>query len=368
MAGNKKLSTFTVAATYIGTVVGAGFASGQEVLQFFGYFGPIAYIGLILSTILFVFFGWRMLTLGFKLQADSHLPVVKYAVGRRIGTVVDYVIIFFLFGALTLMAAGSGAVFQEQFGLSPLLGSIVMIGVTLATVILGIGSVIKSISFIVPFLLTAVLIVSLTIISQGGLNEIIGSAPNITNAAVGNWMLAALLYVSYNLVLSVAVLAPLGKEANNETALAKGALFGGVGLGLGATAIVTALLVKLSQVGNFDVPMIFLAGEISPLAQLLYSGVLFAEVYTTAVGSLYGFVARLANPTSNKGRLLAVGAAVGAFVLSRFGFVNLVSYLLPTVGFAGFALLAGLTYTFIRERQGAVVPAPAAKPRENSKE
>ncbi|EGD49885.1 hypothetical protein TheetDRAFT_3307 [Thermoanaerobacter ethanolicus JW 200] len=30
----KEISAFKVAATYIGTVVGAGFASGQEILQF----------------------------------------------------------------------------------------------------------------------------------------------------------------------------------------------------------------------------------------------------------------------------------------------------------------------------------------------
>ena len=36
---NKSISTFKVAATYIGTVVGAGFASGQETLQFFAVFG-----------------------------------------------------------------------------------------------------------------------------------------------------------------------------------------------------------------------------------------------------------------------------------------------------------------------------------------
>jgi len=36
---NSRVSTFKVAATYIGTVVGAGFASGQEMLQFFAVFG-----------------------------------------------------------------------------------------------------------------------------------------------------------------------------------------------------------------------------------------------------------------------------------------------------------------------------------------
>jgi uncharacterized membrane protein YkvI len=40
----KSVSTLKVAATYIGTVVGAGFATGQELLQFFSKFGSICYL------------------------------------------------------------------------------------------------------------------------------------------------------------------------------------------------------------------------------------------------------------------------------------------------------------------------------------
>ena len=36
---NTGVSTLKVAAAYIGTVVGAGFATGQEILQFFNRFG-----------------------------------------------------------------------------------------------------------------------------------------------------------------------------------------------------------------------------------------------------------------------------------------------------------------------------------------
>ena len=35
----KKFGIFTLAFTYIGTIIGAGFASGREIWQFFGAFG-----------------------------------------------------------------------------------------------------------------------------------------------------------------------------------------------------------------------------------------------------------------------------------------------------------------------------------------
>ncbi|PKM87374.1 MAG: hypothetical protein CVU87_09755, partial [Firmicutes bacterium HGW-Firmicutes-12] len=113
----KKITAWKVAATYIGTVVGAGFASGQEVLQYFGYFGYGGILGLVIAGILFYYFGKQILILGKKLKAESHVPIIYYAGGKRIGKLLDYIITFFLFGAVTTMAAGAGAIFQEQFNL-----------------------------------------------------------------------------------------------------------------------------------------------------------------------------------------------------------------------------------------------------------
>jgi len=54
---NEGVTTFKVAAVYIGTIVGAGFATGQEVLQFFNRFGIWGLGGLAVATILFIVSG-----------------------------------------------------------------------------------------------------------------------------------------------------------------------------------------------------------------------------------------------------------------------------------------------------------------------
>ena len=359
---NTKISPFQVAATYIGTVVGAGFASGQEVLQFFGYFGLWGIAGLFLAGALFFYFGQIVLRLGHELQADSHVPVIQYAGGRWLGKLIDYVITFFLFGALTAMAAGAGSIFFEQFQLSPLLGNAVMILATLATVLAGISGVITAISFVVPLLLVAVLGISLYTLAITGLGNLTLTPPG--NPAVPLWPLAAVVYVSYNLVMAVAILAPMGKAAGKDD-LYRGALLGGLGLGVGALAILLAVLATLPGSARFSIPMIYVAGQISPWVQTLYSIVLFAEVYTTAVGSLYGFVIRLAEPESPRLPYIAVGASIVAFVASQFGFTNLVRVLYPAVGYAGLLMLAGLLY---RTWGKVVLPQPAFRKKPVQKE
>ena len=52
MIKNLKLS-LRIGAVFIGTVVGAGFATGQEIMQFFTCFGQIGAVTLLMTGILF---------------------------------------------------------------------------------------------------------------------------------------------------------------------------------------------------------------------------------------------------------------------------------------------------------------------------
>lgn len=356
------ITTFKVAAVYVGTVVGAGFASGQEVLQFFSFFGMSGILALVVATALFVFFGLIILELGRRLGADSHREVIQHAGGRWLGTVIDGVITFFLFGALTAMAAGGGAIFREQFGLPHVLGSLVMVAATVFTVLIGISGVISAISYVVPVLLAAVFGIAIaTLVANPVDFGAVSRWAAASRPPVPLWPLSAIVYVSYNLVLGVAVLAPLGRYVKDPGIIKRGALFGGIGLGLGALAINLALLANVPGITGFEVPMVYIASLISPLVQAAYSIVLLAEVYTTAVGSLYGFAERITDQGKPLFRWLVVGTGLAAFAAGQLGFTTLVRVLYPAVGYAGLLMLGGLLYGYVRER---LVPQPAFKPGE----
>ena len=344
------ISTLKVAATYIGTIVGAGFATGQEVLQFFARFGMNGIYGLILTTLLFMVFGYIIMILGKELRAESHLEVIRYSAGKIIGILIDMIIIFFLFGALTAMIAGSGALFEEQFGLSSVLGNIVMAVITALTVLTGISGVINSISYIVPFLLVSVIGISVYSIVQFPPDIQITTAIVEESGLITNWALASFLYISYNTVLSVAVLGPLGDQARDKRAILVGSILGGLGLGIGSIMIYLAMFGNMEQSAQMDVPMIYIAGMISPLIQIIYAVILIAEVYTTAVGSLFGFVARIVDVEEKPktGRILILSVTIIAFFASQFGFTNLVKYLYPVVGYGGIVLLACLIYSMFK--------------------
>jgi len=349
-----KASSLKIAAVYIGTVVGAGFATGQEVLQFFSAFGIRGLWGITLTTALFIIYGYIIIELGLKFSAKSHLEVLKPACGKWLTKLMDIIITFFLFGALTAMIAGTGTLFSEQFHLPLLLGSFLMAAITAITVLTGISGVLNSISFIAPFLIVSVVSISLY--------SIFHNPPNLsitlhTNFLINNWLMATVLYVSYNILLSLAILGPLGAESKNKKSVRLGAILGGLGLGLSSLMIYLAISGYMPEVGNIEVPLGFIAKNISPIVQILFSIILISEVYTTAVGALFGFTARLkdSKKISTIGKtawpIIVVSTSILAFFASLFGFSNLVKFLYPIVGYAGIVLLICLLLTKLPHRK-----------------
>ena len=346
------ISAPKLAATYIGVVVGAGFATGQEVLQFFSKFGWMGIAGLFLATALFILFGFIIMDLGGRLKAKSHMEIIRYAGGKYLGFFMDALITFFLFGALAAMIAGTGALFEQQLNLPSFLGNIVMCVLTCVTVMTGIRGIVNSISFVVPFLLLSVFGISLFTILNAPPTAV--QAVESSGGLVTNWFLSAILYVAYNTIISIAVLGPLGMSARDQKVIKYGAVLGGAGLGFSMLMIYLALSAHSAEVAGLDVPMLYIAGRISPATQLIYAVVLISEIYTTAVGSLYGFAARFSAHKriagKEKGFIIITTAA--ALLASQFGFSNLVKYMYPIVGYGGIALLVSLVVTEFRRKAG----------------
>ena len=340
------MSSIKLAGLYVGTVVGAGFASGQEVLQFFGFHGLGGVLGIAVAGGLFVVYGAMILILGNRLQASSHLEVVQASGVPWIGTAVDAVITFFLLGALSTMAAGSGAVFEEQFGVPYFLGSLAVVTLAVVTVIMGIERVVTAVSMVTPFLLGSVLIVCVLSIFKAPI-DLAWADPE--RAALRILPLSSITYASYNLVLAIPLLAPAGALAGGPV-LKRGALLGGIGLALGALGIHLAILTAVPEITRFEIPMLFLTERAFGPLSLVYSAVLLAEVYTTAVASLYGFTARMTNPQGKQFVKVAIATGAAAFIGSLLGFSELVAKVYSAVGIAGYTLLVTLILAYFRTR------------------
>lgn len=78
-----------IAGAFVSLVVGAGFASGQEIMQYFTSFGLMSVFGCIVATIIFTMLGMTLAQIGSDLQTSSHKEGIHFIGGRFFGPVLD---------------------------------------------------------------------------------------------------------------------------------------------------------------------------------------------------------------------------------------------------------------------------------------
>ena len=280
------------------------------------------------------------------MNARSHLPVVREVSGRFVSPILDLVTTFFLFGALSAMVAGAGSVLSQEFSVPWLVGAGLILVATVGTVLFGLRGVVTAVSTVVPLLMLGVLVVSLSVIVSRGVA--FNAPPPGAKPLVPAWPLAGATYISYNLIMSVPVLASLGTTLRSKKEVAISSVIGAAGLGVALFLVFLAVVSSLPGVLRYEIPLAGMASEAYGLGGRLYTLIFLAEVYTTAVANLYGFSARIARSDSLTFKLVTVVAGSGALLAGSVGFTNLVRTVYPAVGWAGSLFLGALVVYVLR--------------------
>ena len=348
-----RLSAFGIAATFVGTTIGAGYASGQEILQYFVSFGTAAGLAaLAIAGVLFLGLGYAVLWLAHRLRTDEVHDLVNPFHNRWPTRFADISITASLIGTLVIMLAGAGAALDRQVGLPPILGAILMAAVCVGGVVGGARGLMTLQQIVVP----AIIVVAVGVAAWAILNPVPStgqSAAELVNSSplINTWVMSGILYVAFNIQLVYAVFAPLGKDSQGGRTLFVGALLGTLGIVVMAAALFVALTVNAPVVGRAELPMVELAGRIAPWAMAVYTVVLLLAQLTTAVSCLFGLVERGQKVRGLKVMptwMLATLVAVVSVALSAVGFSDLVGTVYPALGYAGLIIIALMIGTMVR--------------------
>lgn len=333
---------FRVVATYIGAIIGAGFASGQEILQFFIMFGPKGILGVVLATLLFSYLGAMILYLAVKFKSECFQEMLSYLLGPVAGKIMDIISMIMLVGGLVVMLTGSGAVVKEYLGLSSYIGTGGALVVIFLVIIKGLQGLLAINGVLVPLKMLGVSLIALLVLNvhQGQIFNL-SATGTIKDTVVGHWIWASILYVSYNMVVPLAVLSSLGKTINVRIGII-GGVMGGLGLGITAALVTLAGLACYPAVADYQVPMLFLASQVSTHLYPLFALILWMAMVTTAIADVHGFASRVARNNQKVYRLVGISTCILVLPLTRFDFARLVKVLYPLFGYAGLALLAAL--------------------------
>lgn len=346
---NNKIRVFQIAFTYIGTIVGAGFATGREILQFFTQYGHIATITILISTFLFIWLGTKIMTLSRKIEAKSYEDLNKHLFGERAGGWISLIMLVILIGVNSIMLAGAGSVFMENLNLHYQTGLILTMVGTFFILRKGIQSILYMNSLVVPMMLIlSLLIISKTITAPGATKFLTLTTEHSLPSA---W-LAPLLYTAFNLVMAMPVLVPLGSQTGSARAVRWGGVIGGMGVGFMLMAAHFAMSAQMPCVTQFEIPMGNIANQLGWFVQMVYIILIFLEIFSTFVADIYGITLQLQQRTSLSPQILTIGIMLICYFFSQFGFSSLLSVLYPLFGSLCFFWVLRLTiFGFVPTRK-----------------
>ncbi|WP_414048681.1 YkvI family membrane protein [Macrococcus animalis] len=334
-----------ISSAFIGVIVGAGFASGQEILQYFTSFGTLGIFGAIVSTLLFGYFGMILVWAGSKTNADDHKIVIKKitdypGIGRVLSWIIDIVLIHTLFSFGVVMLAGAGSNLEQQFGIPFVYGTALMALIVISAGMLKIDFIVKVIGYITPFLVIMILIISIyCIVSLDTPYSTLDKVATSVDSPFPHWIIAGINYVSMNIGLGAAMAIVIGGAEINRKAAAIGGLVGGLVLGVLIILSHLAIFSKIEVVKDLPLPMLGIVNEISPTLGIVMSIIIFAMIFNTALSMFYSFTARFTMVGTRNFKIFYIVSTLAGFGLSFVGFTKLVNKVYPILGNLNYLLI-----------------------------
>lgn len=322
-----------VAAVFIGTVVGAGLASGQEILQFFTLYGFHGVLGILVCGLLYIAIGAITVDLSYKYKASSYNDLIYLSCGKYLGSIVDFLTTMFLFAGTCIILSGSGSVFSESFGLPAIAGVLIMAVLTMAAVLNSIRGLIFINSIIVPSMITVVAVISTSVLINK-FSMTAGIVQNIINAPIyrDKWLLSTLLYVSFNMLSATGVLSPMTEDIKNTNSMFNGVAIGALGLFLLTSVMNVILLLNEPNVFNYSIPMLYIAGTVGTYAKVALSTVIWLEMFSTAVSDVYSLSKKLSSSFKMDYGTAVIIILISALPFTYVGFKKLIEFLYPAYG------------------------------------
>ena len=336
---------FTFAGAFVAYLIGSGFASGQEAMQFFAAYGVAGALGAAVFTlIIYIWFSSTFMQAGYKLKDELKSPnkIYKHYCGKYLGKFYEIYIPIFLFLTFMIMISGAGATLTEYYGLNPQVGRVIMALLALGTVWLGLKNLVKIVSKLGPIIIIFAILV--------GIGNIIMHPEGIANAdkimttitvvkAAPAWYISGIIFPSMGCIMIAPFLVELGMNAHGLKEAKLGGIMGAFAFTVAVAIMAFGLMATIGNLYTKAVPALFIAQEMIPAIGFIFSLVLFAGIYTTAVPMLWLSCNALeSKEKSTKFRILIVVATIVAFIGGQFPFATLVNIIYPLSGYLGILL------------------------------
>ena len=327
-------------------LIGAGFASGQEIMQYFSNWGSIAGVFEI-GIIFIVFLTMTYISVGYigrTREASNVNELYEVIGGKYIGKLLSFFVWAYNLGCYFFMISGFGNTLNQQFGLPVAAGSAIAVVISVGTALLGLRKVVDIIGKIGPVVVGFSLILGIVsafrtfphlaegvALMQSGAVEV--------NRAGHSILLSGISYTGTCILLPMAYVAHLGHDLRDFRYQDTKRIF------TAGTVLYTGccIILALNYIGMIEecataaIPNLVLANQFVSGMAIVFSIVIMLSIYSTMCPILWTCASTIwSDEKSVPYRLFIVICGVAVYFITLFvPYETLINYIMTYFGYAG---------------------------------
>lgn len=321
----------------IGTLIGAGFASGQEIATFFNSFFNEGLYGLLLSCILFGIVIFVVMSQMNKFEIKNYEELVKN------NKFILLIMKGFTFVCFCIMISAIGSYGEQQYNISFWYGAIIASTICFILFLFKFKGLEKINDFLVPLILVGIFILG---INNYNINSIELQLNNYMRSSfINNWFISAFLYAGYNSILLIPILVELKVYKLDKKDCILLSCFSMLILAIAGVLIYGAISVYYPNILSAELPTLVLAQICGKFIKYFYSVVILFAIFTTAFSCGFSFLRM--NSEKKYFRNTCCICILG-LIFSRIGFSDMINLFFPIFGYLG--ILQIILIMLLKER------------------
>ena len=322
------IEVISITLVIIGALIGAGFASGQEIFSFFYIYGKNGIYGILIMSILIGIFIYKSLKIISQKQVYNYNDFLNLFIkNTKIRNVILWIVNVLLLVSFYIMVAGFGAYFEQEIGINRIIGSIVLNLLCVIVFFSNIKGVLKASNLIVPFLIFFIFFI--------GIKNIVQIRTIDFYQMKNNWILSMIIYNSYNFILLMPVLISLKKQITKEKNIKKVSILVTIIILILSINIFFLLLnANIKEIENQEMPIVYIISNYFNKYKKIYAFIVLASIFTTAISVGIGFLQNISK-NSNSYPQFVLFMCITSLLMSNIGFSKLLNFIYPVFGYIG---------------------------------
>ncbi len=333
---------FNISLVYIGLVIGAGFASGREIFEYFCLPPQNDFTGIVLATISFGFLSYITMWVARRNESLDFDSFISRVAGKASPLIRMFMSIYMFCGFFVMMSA-CGALANQSFSAPPSHGIAILAIVCFVVFVFDVKGLVALNVVLVPIMVLGMTILCI----HSAICDTLPVFASINNVR-SNPLFSSLCYVSYNTITAGAVLVPLSKNTDKKT-LYRAAGVSSIVLGMLIFIAWLALNIYFDKLSSSQMPLLDLAAAHGKFYETAYTIILFMALCTTAVSHGFGLLSKFHFEKACDRTLASAILCLAAVPFAHFGFSDLVANLYSVFGYLGLIWTGMLILAYLKK-------------------